>query len=66
MIRGAQRDEMRDFELHRWFSAEELVTCSACGKRAAIDIRDSDTCLCLECGHVEEAPERPVSGPKAA
>lgn len=57
---------MRDFELHRWFSAEELELCSACGKRAAIDIRESDTCLCLDCGHVEEAPERPVSGPKAA
>jgi hypothetical protein len=57
---------MRDFELHRWFSAEELATCSACGKRATIDIRESGACLCLECGHVEDTPERPVSGPKAA
>ena len=54
---------MRDFELHRWFSAEELEICSACGKRAAIYIRDSGPLLCLECGHVEDSPDRP---PEAA
>ncbi len=57
---------MRDFELHRWFSAEELEICTACGKRAAIEIRESGTFLCLECGHVKDTPERPMSGPKAA
>jgi len=57
---------MRDFELHRWFSAEELEPCAACGKRAAIYIRETGSFLCLECGNVEDAPDRPATGPKAA
>jgi uncharacterized Zn finger protein len=47
---------MRDVELHRWFSAEELEPCTACGKRAAIRSGESESLLCLECGHVEEKP----------
>lgn len=51
---------MRDFELHRWFSAEELAPCTACGKQSAIYIREFGTFLCLECGNVEEGPDRSV------
>jgi hypothetical protein len=57
---------MRDVELHRWFSAEELEPCSACGQRAAIHISESSALLCLECGHVEDSPDRPATDPKAA
>lgn len=57
---------MRDFELHRWFSAEELEPCTACGKRAAIYIRETGSFLCLDCGNLEDTPERPATGPKAA
>jgi hypothetical protein len=57
---------MRDFELHQWFSAEELEPCSSCGKRAAISIRETESFLCLECGHVGDSPDRPATDPKAA
>lgn len=66
IIRHSPAGQMRDFELHSWFSAEELETCTACGKRSAIDIHELDTSLCLECGHVENSPARPVSRPDGA
>jgi hypothetical protein len=50
---------MHDFELHRWFAAEELGLCSACAKRAVIPVDGSGPLLCLECGHVEDAPDAP-------
>jgi hypothetical protein len=57
---------MHDFELHRWFAAEELGLCSACGKRAVIPVSQSGPFLCLECGYVEDAPDAPPTNPKAA
>ena len=56
---------MHDFELHRWFAAEELALCSACGKRAVIRVDGLGSSLCLECGHVDDEPDAPHTGSQA-
>jgi hypothetical protein len=43
---------MPDFELHRWFTAEELNPCPACGAQAAITTPRSGAFVCFECGEI--------------
>jgi hypothetical protein len=37
-----------DFDLHAWFSEEELKECRFCGKRAAVPIEGGPS-VCLSC-----------------
>jgi ribosomal protein L37AE/L43A len=46
---------MRDFDLHQWFSRDELAPCPACHQTAGIRVPESGSFLCLECGHVQDA-----------
>jgi hypothetical protein len=44
--------DMRDVDLHQWFSSDELERCPECGESAGIRLPDSGSFLCLGCGHV--------------
>jgi len=43
-----------DFDLHQWFTPDELEACPACGEQAAIRLPASASLLCGACGHVAE------------
>jgi transcription initiation factor TFIIIB Brf1 subunit/transcription initiation factor TFIIB len=46
---------MREFDLHQWFSHDELERCPECGESAGIRLPESGSFLCLGCGHVRAA-----------
>jgi hypothetical protein len=41
-----------DFELHRWFTPDELKPCPACGAQAAITTPRSGAFVCFDCGEI--------------
>jgi NADH pyrophosphatase NudC (nudix superfamily) len=43
---------MPDFELHRWFTADELKPCPVCGAQTAITTPRSGAFVCFECGEI--------------
>jgi ribosomal protein L37AE/L43A len=47
--------DMRDLDLHQWFSNDELERCPECGESAGIRLPESGSFLCLGCGHVHAA-----------
>jgi ribosomal protein L37AE/L43A len=57
---------MTDFDLHQWFSPEELDRCPACGEPAGVTLPATGSFVCLSCGHVSagtaEAPRPKPSG----
>ena len=48
---------MTDFDLHRWFSDDELEVCPSCAERAGIRLPRSGSFLCLACGAAEMRPD---------
>jgi hypothetical protein len=57
---------MPDFDLHQWFSDEELELCPSCGKRRALRSRTSDSLICFACDLVETHDDSPrVDEPQA-
>jgi hypothetical protein len=50
-----------EVDLHGWFSADELSTCSACGEPSGVRLPASGSLLCLACGSVTLATELPES-----
>jgi hypothetical protein len=51
-----------DFDLHQWFTTDELEPCIACGERAVILSRESGMLFCLECGHIHSEVDSPHEG----
>jgi ribosomal protein L37AE/L43A len=44
---------MLDFDLHQWFSVEELELCPSCGERAGIRVEVSGAFVCFACGLIQ-------------
>jgi hypothetical protein len=51
---------MGDFDLHQWFSDDELERCPSCGEQSGIRLPESGSFLCLTCGHVHAAKRDPA------
>jgi len=57
---------MPDFELHRWFSEDELERCPACRERAAVPLTSTQGLMCFACGDLSPAQATPRSGEEPA
>jgi hypothetical protein len=57
VVASIVRREMSDFDLHQWFSPDDLVPCPSCGEREGIRLPASGSFLCLGCGHIVAPPK---------
>ena len=44
---------MPEFDLHEWFSDEELEFCPSCGEQAGIRVEASGAFVCFACGFIQ-------------
>jgi hypothetical protein len=57
---------MSDFDLQRWFGEEELERCPACAATAGVRFPETQSFLCLGCGHARTADAQPLPASKIA